>query len=167
MNVDELLLEAIGRIRDLVPTVVDGLGEDQLARRVDGRGNSIAWLIWHLTRVQDSHVADVAGGAQVWLQDGWQDRFGLDLPAEDTGYGHEADDVARVRATREILIGYHAAVAARTEQFVRGLSPDDLDRVVDEQWSPAVTLGIRLVSVIADCLQHLGQAAYIRGMQTA
>ncbi len=105
--------------------VVDGLGEDQLARRVEGRGNSIAWLIWHLTRVQDSHVADVAGVAQVWLQDGWQDRFGLGLPA------------------------------------------DDLDRVIDEQWSPAVTLGMRLVSVIADCLQHVGQAAYIRGMQSA
>lgn len=100
-------------------------------------------------------------------QDGWQDRFGLGLPAEDTGYGHHPDDVAKVRATRELLIGYHVAVVARTEQFVRDLSTEDLDRVVDEQWSPAVTLGMRLVSVIADCLQHLGQAAYIRGMQSA
>lgn len=164
MNTDDLLLEAFGRVRDLVPSTVDGLDEDQLGQRT-GDGNSIAWLIWHLTRVQDSHLADAEGAGQVWRQDGWQERFGLDLPAEDTGYGHDSSDVAKVHATEQLLTGYHAAVAARTEQFVRGLGPADLDRVVDEQWSPAVTLGVRLVSVTADCLQHLGQAAYVRGLQ--
>lgn len=164
MDTGDLLLEAFGRVRDLVPTVVEGLDEDQLASRVQGRSNPIGWLLWHLTRVQDSHVADAAGQEQVWLQDGWHDRFDLDLPVEDTGYGHDSDDVAKVRTTPELLAGYHAAVAARTEQFVRDLGPDDLDRVVDAHWSPPVTLGVRLVSVVADCLQHLGQAAYVRGV---
>lgn len=164
MNSDDLLLEAFGRIRELVPEVVDGLGEEQLTERVNGRGNSTAWLVWHLTRVQDGHIAEAADTGQVWLQDGWQQRFSLDLPADDTGYGHDPDSVAQVRASAELLTGYHAAVAARTEQFARGLHPNDLDRVVDENWSPPVTLGVRLVSVIADCLQHLGQAAYVRGV---
>ena len=164
MNADDLLLEAFGRVAGLVPAVVDGLSEDQLARRVDGNANPIAWLIWHLTRVQDSHIADAAGVRQVWVQAGWRERFGLDLPAEDTGYGHDSDSVAKVRSTADLLIGYCAAVAARTEEFVRGLGPEDLDRVVDEHWSPPVTLGVRLISILADCLQHVGQAGYVRGM---
>lgn len=164
MNTDDLLLEAFTRIRDLVPTVVDGLDEDRLTERVDGRGNPIGWLIWHLTRVQDDHIASAAGEEQVWLHEGWRDRFGLDLPAEDTGYGHDREAVAKVRVSAELLVGYQAAVARRTEQFVRGLGPQDLDLVVDPDWSPPVTLGVRLVSVIGDCLQHVGQAAYVRGL---
>jgi len=164
MNAADVICEGLGRVADLVPRVVDGLSPDQLQRRVDGRGNSIAWLVWHLTRVQDDHLCDAAGTEQVWFVDGWQTRFDLDLPGGDTGYGHAAEDVERVRAGAELLTGYHAAVAEASERFVRGLSTDDLDRVVDERWSPPVTLGVRLVSVLSDCLQHLGQASYVRGL---
>ena len=45
-----------------------------------------------------------------------------------------------------------------------GLTDADLPRVVDERWDPPVTLGVRLVSVISDCLQHAGQAAFVRGI---
>lgn len=163
MTPEDVLLDAFGRIRSLVPTVVDGLDLAQLTTRLDDRANSIAWLVWHLTRVQDSHVADAGGSGEVWEDDGWRERFGLALPPDDTGYGHSADDAGTVRATAELISGYHAAVAARTEQFVSGLASPDLDRVVDESWSPPVTLGVRLVSVVADCLQHVGQAAFVRG----
>ena len=114
--------------------------------------------------MHDDHVADVAGLEQVWVRDGWYDQFGLDLPARDIGYGHGPDSVVKVRVTAERLIGYDAAVAAQTERYVAQLDAHDLDRVVDETWTPAVTLGVRLVSVISDCLQHLGQAAYVRGL---
>jgi hypothetical protein len=159
-----LLIEAFGRIRGLVPEVVDGLSSAELAWRPQDQGNSIGWLVWHQSRVHDDHVADVAGLEQVWLRDGWYDQFGLDLPPRDIGYGHRPDSVVKVRVTAERLIGYDAAVAAQTERYVAQLEADDLDRVVDETWTPAVTLGVRLVSVISDCLQHLGQAAYVRGL---
>jgi hypothetical protein len=164
MDVAELLLDEFARIRGLVGSVVDGLDDDDLAARPNGRANSIAWLVWHLSRIQDDHVADVAGEEQVWTT-GWADRFGLDLDAGDTGYGHSSDDVAAVRASADLLRGYHAAVADRTDAFVRTLGPADLDRVVDARWDPPVTLGVRLVSVVSDCLQHLGQAAYARGLE--
>ena len=167
METDALLLDAFGRIRDLVPQVLDGLDEKALARRPGGTGNSIAWLVWHLSRVQDDHVADAAGSGQAWLEEGWRERFALDLPADDTGYGHGPEEVARVRASADLLTGYAAAVAARTEAFVTGLRPADLERVVDERWDPPVTLGVRLVSVVSDCLQHLGQAGYARGLAGA
>ena len=167
MDPDALLLDAFGRIRELVPQVVDGLDDDQLAWRPQGTGNSVAWLVWHLSRVQDDHVADAAGTGQAWLDEGWRERFGLDLPAEDTGYGHGPEDVAKVRASADLLTGYAAAVATRTEAFVTGLGAGDLARVVDERWDPPVTLGVRLVSVVSDCLQHLGQAGYVRGLAGA
>lgn len=126
--------------------------------------NTIAWLIWHLTRVQDDHVAEVAGHEQTWISDGWHDRFGLPFDAHAIGYGQSATEVGRVAASAELLTGYLDAVHARTIAYVRGLSPDDLDRVVDERWDPPVTLGVRLVSVISDDLQHAGQAAYARGV---
>jgi uncharacterized damage-inducible protein DinB len=165
MDVDTLLLDEFARIRQLVDAAVQGWDDDQLAARPNGTANSVAWLVWHLTRIQDDHIAGAAGTDQCWHADGWADRFGLDLDPDDTGYGHGSDQVAMVRASGALLRGYHAAVADRTDQFVRGLSAADLDRVVDENWDPPVTLGVRLVSVVSDCLQHLGQAAYARGLE--
>ncbi|WP_206074654.1 mycothiol transferase [Antribacter gilvus] len=160
----DLLVDAFGRIREVVHSAVDGLSDDDLAFRADEDANSIAWLVWHLTRIQDDHVADVAGTGQVWSDDGWHPRFGLPFPARDTGYGHSPDDVAAVRASSDLLAGYHDAVHDRTARYVADLSDDELDRVVDTSWDPPVTLGVRLVSVISDDLQHAGQAAFVRGL---
>jgi uncharacterized damage-inducible protein DinB len=161
----DLLTDSFGRIRDLGHQVVDGLTADELATRIDGKANSIAWLVWHMTRIQDDHVADAAGSEQVWTSQGWAQRFGLPFEASDTGYGHSPSEVADVRVeSGELLTGYLDAVHEQTTRFVSGLSDGDLDRVVDESWDPPVTLGARLVSVIGDDLQHLGQAAFARGL---
>ncbi|WP_438489640.1 mycothiol transferase [Streptomyces sp. S186] len=160
-----LLVDAFGRIREVVEEVVDGLGPEELATRPDGRANSIAWLVWHLTRVQDDHVAGAAGTEQIWTADEWYEAFGLPFAEEDTGYGHSRKDVAKVRGvSAELLTGYHAAVHESTVRHVSALAVKDLDRVVDRNWSPPVTLGVRLVSVLTDDLQHAGQAAYVRGL---
>ena len=164
MNIDALLADAVTRVREQVPAVVGGLDEDDLAWRPDPGANSIAWLVWHLTRVADDHVAEVAGTDQVWTSDGWYERFGLPFPAADHGYGHSSADVAAVRATSDLLAGYHDAVAEAVLAYVGRLVPADLDRVVDERWDPPVTLGVRLVSVVNDAGQHIGQAAYVRGL---
>ncbi|MGW4715684.1 mycothiol transferase [Nocardia sp. NPDC004260] len=160
----DVLTDAYERIREVVHEAVDGLGEDILAHRIDAGANSIAWLIWHLTRVQDDHIADVAGIEQVWTAHGWYDRFGLPIDKGATGYGDQPADVAVVRAPAELLTGYYDAVHEQTLRFVRGLVDGDLDRVVDTRWDPPVTLGVRLVSVISDDLQHAGQAAFLRGV---
>ena len=164
MNEAELLTDAFGRIKQSVHNVVAELSDEQLAHRIDGRANSIAWLVWHLTRIQDDHVAGVAGHDQAWLADGWHDRFGLPLDPRDHGYGHSSDDVAAVRASASLLTGYHDAVHDRTVAYLATLSGADLDRVVDEHWDPPVTLGVRLVSVVNDDMQHVGQAAFVRGL---
>ena len=165
MGSSDVLVDAFGRIREVVHGAVADLSPDELAFRVDGDANSIAWLVWHLTRIQDDHVADAAQAAQVWTSGGWVQRFGLPLDPSDTGYGHSGEDVAAVRVTSgELLTGYHDAVHARTVAYVEGLDDSDLPRIVDEGWDPPVSLGVRLVSVISDDLQHAGQAAFVRGV---
>lgn len=165
MNTADLLADAFGRVQETVHSAVEGLTPDELGVRLDGEANSIAWLVWHLTRIQDDHIADVAGSEQIWTAQGWFDRFQLPFSARATGYGHVSKDVAAVRVdTPALLLGYHDAVHEYTVRYVRGLGEADLDRVVDEGWTPAVTLGVRLVSVISDDLQHAGQAAFISGV---
>jgi uncharacterized damage-inducible protein DinB len=164
LDTSEVLLDSFGRVREVVFEVLDGLSPDQLAFREGSEANSIAWLVWHLTRVQDDHVCDVAGREQAWVDQGWAERFGLDLDVRDTGYGHNPDQVAVVKASAELLSDYHDAVFQSTAEYLTGLSAGDLDRVVDRRWDPPVTLGARLVSVVADDLQHAGQAAFVRGL---
>jgi hypothetical protein len=160
----DLLADGFGRIHDLVHAVVEGLEPDDLAARVDPEANSIGWLVWHLTRIQDDHVAGVTDREQAWTADGWVDRFGLPFDAADHGYGHSAEQVGEVRVAGELLTGYHDAVYQRTLDHVRTVTDADLPRVVDTSWDPPVTLGVRLVSVLSDDLQHVGQAAFIRGL---
>jgi hypothetical protein len=165
MTSAELLVDAFGRIRGVVHRAVDGLTAEQLAFRVEPKANSIAWLVWHLTRIQDDHVAGVAGAEQVWTSQGWVERFGLPFDPLDTGYGHRADEVAAVGVdSGELLVGYYDAVHEQTARYVERLGDADLARIVDRSWDPPVTLGVRLVSVIADDLQHAGQAAFVRGI---
>jgi uncharacterized damage-inducible protein DinB len=165
MRTNEVLLELFGRLPDLVRSAVKGLSRDDLARAPEPGANTVGWLVWHLTRVQDDHVAEVAGRPQVWQEDDWAPRFGFAPGAMDTGYGHTASQVAAVRPeSAEVLVAYYDAVAERTTAYLATLSDADLDRVVDENWDPPVTLGVRLVSVADDDLEHVGQAAYARGL---
>jgi uncharacterized damage-inducible protein DinB len=160
----DLLLYAYEQIQEHLRPAVEGLSPEQLAYRPSPDANSIAWLAWHLARIQDSHIAEVAGTEQVWTAEGWADRFDLPFDPTATGYGFTTEQVAQVRVeSAGLLLAYAAAVHARTAGFLRGLTDNDLDRVVDENWDPPVTLGVRLVSVLDDDLQHVGQAAYVRG----
>lgn len=163
MSGADLLVDGFGRVREIVHNVLDGLTEADLEYRVDPAANSICWEVWHLTRVQDDHVAGASGLIQVWMS-GFEERFGLPLDAADIGYGHSADQVAAVRAPADLLAEYHDATYEQTISFVSGLTDADMAKVVDRSWDPPVTMGVRLVSVLSDDLQHAGHAAFIRGI---
>lgn len=149
---------------DEAARILDGLDAAALSYRPDPRANTIVWLVWHLTRGQDAQVSVCAGTEQSWTADGWAGRMGLPFETGATGYGHSSDEVARVRVSPADLRGYLADVHRRTLDYLATLTDADLDRVVDESWDPPVTLGVRLVSTVGDDLQHLGQAAYVRGL---
>jgi uncharacterized damage-inducible protein DinB len=165
VNVNDLLIEAFDRLPDLVRSAVDGLTPAQLATPPAEGANTVAWLVWHLTRIQDSHLAELTGEQQVYVTGDRADGFGLKPDPEDNGYGHTPAQVLAVRPeSAAVLVDYYQAVHDRTRAYLGGLTDADLDRVVDESWDPPVTLGVRLVSVLNDDTQHVGQAAYVRGL---
>ena len=161
----DVLRDAFERVHEDLPSVVAELSADELLWRPDPSANHVAWLLWHLTRVQDDHVANLAGTAQVWSAGGWADRFGLPYPDDAIGYGQSSDDVGAFRLEDPVLLtGYHAAAHELTLSALDGLDEASLARVVDPRWDPPVTAAVRLVSVVNDITQHLGQAAYLRGL---
>ncbi|GAA2135487.1 mycothiol transferase [Glycomyces algeriensis] len=165
MEVNGVFADAFSRVQEEVHAVLHDLSQEDLDARPRPGANSIGWLVWHIARIQDDHVADAAGREQTWIADGWHARFGLELEPRDVGYGHsreQAERVTGVKATE--LRAYYDAVHEATLGYVETLSAADLDRVVDKRWDPEVTLGVRLVSVVNDNQQHTGQAAYVRGL---
>jgi uncharacterized damage-inducible protein DinB len=165
VHTSSLLQELYRRILPLAQRAVEGLGPDRLVERPAPNANTIGWLVWHLARVQDHHVSELLDAEQLWVTGDWSGRFGLEPDPSNTGYGHSAEDVAAVRPDgAEALVGYLDAVQQRTIAMLESLTDTDLDRVVDRRWDPPVTLGVRLVSIADDSLQHAGQAAYARGL---
>lgn len=172
MDARDLLIDTFQRIHELYGDVVDGLDLEQAHWQPGGPadggadgagGNSIVWLLWHAARIEDDHIAGLADTEQAWAE--WRERFHLPLDDWDHGYGHTSEQVASVRVDDlGLLSGYHEAVHARTQAYLDRADADELGRVVDRNWDPPVTAGVRLVSVVGDALQHLGQAAYIRGL---
>src|ERR1700722_9162415 len=112
----ELLIDGFGRIRENVAGVLGGLAPEQLTYRIDADANPVSWLVWHLTRVQDDHVAAAFGVTQVWSSQGWARRLGLPPEMMDHGYGHTREQVAAVAtatAASGLLGEYHEATYAQ------------------------------------------------------
>ncbi len=161
----QLIIDALGRVRSLVASIADDLDVEALLWQPSPGTNSIGWLLWHLTRVEDDHVAGLAGSEQVWTAQGWARRFDLPYRDGDFGFGHSPEDVRAFRVDDPALLtGYQDAVHARAVEVVGGMSDADLERVIDDRWDPPVTAGVRLVSVIGDTTQHAGQAGYVKGL---
>lgn len=164
MRGTDILADGFARVPETVRGVLDGVTPDDLVRRLDPDANTLAWLVWHIGREQDLQVADLSGGEQVWVAGGWAERMGVDAADDDAGYGNTTAEVGRIRASAADLQGYVDAVAEEVQEYLEDLVDDDLDDVVDEAWTPPVTRGVRLVSILDDALQHAGQAAYLRGV---
>ena len=168
MDARELLIDIFGRVPEEIDTALGDLDAEALATIPEVGTNSIGWLIWHLTRVEDAHIAELVEQEQIWVTADWGPRFGITSDPDNSGYGHTPDEVASVRPeSADALRGYYGEVATRTRAYLDGLTPADLDRIVDERWDPPVTLGVRLVSIVDDEIQHAGQAAYARGLLEA
>jgi len=165
MNTNDVLADAFSRIKEEVHSAANGLSAAGLQYRPDADANSIGWLVWHLARVQDDHVAHLAGRRQAYVDDGWAERLGLVADEGDLGYGHTSQQVAAVKFdSPDTVVAYFDEVHARSLEYVAAIDATELDRVVDERWDPPVTAGVRIVSVIDDCMNHAGQANYVRGM---
>ena len=161
-----LIIDGYGRIWQVLEEVLDGLTQDDLNQQPRPDCNSMGWLTWHLTRVQDDHIASLMGKDQLWTSEGWHARFNRVPEPKDIGFGHSSEDVAAFQSPDvKTLLGYHRAVLERTKGYIATLSLSDLDRDLNEPWyQPLPTVGVRLISIMSDSLQHAGQIAYLRGL---
>ncbi|WP_423920024.1 mycothiol transferase [Frigoribacterium sp. 2-23] len=164
MTPSDLLIDAFGRLPGTAARAMHGLDIDDLTWRPDPEANTIAWLVWHTARGQDLQIADLAATDQVWTTGGWHERFDLPFSAAEIGYGMSPADVGSVRASADLLSGYLDAVTLRTRGYLEGLDEASLTDIVDDAWDPPVTAGARLISIVGDCTQHVGQASYVRGL---
>ncbi len=164
MEASELLIDTFGRIREMYLDTAKELSAEEAHWRPQGTGNSVAWLLWHLARTQDDHVAGLDDDPQTWNQ-GWSERFNLPFDPDDIGYGHSPEQVDATRIDDlDALVEYHGVVHERTLDYLRRVDAEELDRIVDRRWDPPVTAGVRIVSLLGDCVAHLGQAGYVRGL---
>ena len=161
----EILRDAYTRIHEDLPTLIGGLDAQALLWRPDSDANSIGWLAWHLTRVQDDHLAGIGGCEQAWTSEGFADRFALPYARGSIGYLQTTAQVGEFSVTDVgLLLEYHDAVHSLTLRVLDAMSEEDYQRIVDERWDPPVTAAVRLVSVIGDAQAHLGQIGYLRGL---
>lgn len=163
MTTNKILIDAFERISEEVHTTLDQLSTKDLIYQPTKNSNSIAWLVWHLSRVQDSQIADLIDGKQVW-ENGWYEKFKLPFDKQATGYGQNSKDVLKVQPSLDLLLGYYNQVHSRTVKYLAELKDSDYSKIVDTRWTPPVSLAARLISTISDDLQHIGQAAYIKGL---
>ncbi len=156
---------ALERVNAILHRSLEGAPAEMLCQMPAPHANSMAWTAWHLTRVQDDHVSDLAGLPQLWTDGGWHARFGMAPDDGETGQGHTFEQVAAFQVeSADDLLGYQDAVLERSQAYLAPLTPEDLDRELDEpQYDPLPTAGVRLVSVVSDNTQHAGQVAYLRG----
>jgi len=166
MEWQELIIDSYGRALQRLEQALDGLSPDDSNWQPHPDCNSMGWLTWHLTRTQDAQITDLMGGEQVWLRDGWHAKFNRPPDPSDTGFGNSSEDVAAFKSPdARVMLDYHRAVLEQTKQYLKSLSLSDLNRELNEPWyQPLPTVGVRIISIMNDCLQHTGQVAYVRGL---
>ena len=166
MNIGEMAIDHFGRVRGLLARCIEGLTVEQLMKQADEQSNPLGWNAWHLTRVQDHQICGLSGREQAWIEEGWHERFNMPADPDNNGVGHSMDEVRAFQSPEaSVIIDYYDAVYARTQEYLRTITPEDLDRVLNEpRWDPMPTVGVRLVSVMHDCSMHAGEMAYLKGM---
>ncbi|WP_169251981.1 DinB family protein [Brevibacterium sp. 'Marine'] len=141
------------------------LSPEQLNDHLGGHPNSVAWLLWHSGREIDVQLFDLTGQQEQW--EDFRDRFALGEAGDGFGLGHTPEQASEIRvADQQLLVDYLAATLNAFTTYLGTLTEDDLDEIIDENWTPVVTRGVRMVSIIDDAIQHVAQAAFIAGALT-
>ena len=160
-----LVLDALGRVRDMVRGALADLSSEELLAPPKPH---IAWLVWHIARVQDANFSNLMEHPQLWISDGWHSRFNMAPDPRDYGSGHRhtpAQIDAFAVTDKQLLLAYLDAVFGRTKDYLSNVANSDLNRVLNEpQYQRPPTLSVRLASVINCNTRHAGQIEYLRGL---
>ena len=167
MEWHEMLMGGYEGVLRTLEYTLDGLNEEDLNWQPKPDCNSIGWLAWHLTRWHDVMVSNLMKAEQLWIKEGWHQKFGRAADKEDSGMGAKAEDLAKFKSPdAETQLGYQKAVLERSRRYFPTLTPQDLDKIFEgTPFKPPPTWGMMLMGTLSDSLQHAGQAAYVRGLR--
>jgi hypothetical protein len=163
MKCQQLISSIYDRLTEGLERALVGLTQEDLNYQPRPDSNSIGWLTWHLTRTQDQAIADLMGVEQLWIKEGWYLKFNRSANPQDTGSGHSPEDMASFKSPDvKMLLAYYYSVVQRSKRCFYNLSETDLDREINHTRYP--TVAARIVGVISDNFQHVGQMAYVHGL---
>ena len=163
VNLKEFIEDALDKEQQFLLEAVQGLTPEDLVWRAGPEANPIGWILWHMIRVEDMWLQFfIQERPEIWERDGWHEKFGL--PTRDNGFGHTQEQVDGFPALElSELLKYGEAVRAGTLEYLRGLGPEDYDRVPRER-RPEMTIGAIFRQVVGELYQHQGHIAYLKGL---
>lgn len=167
MKWQQLLIDTYQRLSQEFENILDGLTLEDLHQRPAPDANTIGWLLWHTARSLDRTVGDVMLGEQLWIRDKWYEKFGRRPDPNETGWGHSFEEVGKFRVPDiKTLRDYQRAVIEVSIKYIKELTEEELDRQCPLSTHPGtmVSAGNRIIGNIGEHFQHVGQAAYIRGL---
>ncbi|WP_057490498.1 DinB family protein [Streptococcus orisasini] len=163
----DMLVESVDRAQERFERLFEGVTVEEANRfpaaEVSGQIKSMTWLAWHTAREMDLQISDLADTELIWFSQGWKEKFHLDLPDDTPDWRHSLEEAQKVQVDDlSLVLGYLDAAVKLTKDYLKSLDEDSLDDIVDDSWTPAVTRGARLVSIIDDAAMHSGQVIYAR-----
>jgi len=165
MDFKEIVRIGLDECLDGLRKALADLTADERRFQPSADANHIDFIVWHMARDEDGVVqGTVQRTTQVWQRDAWYEKLGL--PAGDHGFGYTVEQVANLpQFNIADCLAYYGAVRQETLRYLDTLTPEDLDRYPDPTRPSGSTLGKLFSHLIVELSQHLGQVAYIRGLQ--
>ena len=166
MAVSAGVSNALERNWGMVDRAIDGLSDETLARRISDSDNSIGWLLFHMSRVVDVFMnSRFQGNPQIWIEDGWCEKFGLSDDPDTTGQGWDAARVAAWQLpSRDVLVGYYEAVKAGCRDYMSSVTGEELSASISlRPGSDPEPIEAIMGVLVFDNIVHGGQIAFLRG----
>ncbi len=166
MSPTESVVSTLQRNWAMVDSAMEGLDQETINRIPAEQCNSIAWILWHMSRVVDTFVnTRFQSRPQLWIAGGWHQRFGMGDDPDDRGVGWTMEQVASWSPPDlSVQLGYHQAVREAAAGYLSSATEADLAEVKVIPPAPEPrTVANALGQMVWDAVAHGGQIAYLRG----
>ena len=160
MDYRETLAWCLGRTATIIGNATAELSEEEAGYRPCATCNSIASTIIHCGRVADSWASTALGEDEIWVTQGWAEKFGL--PPDDRGWTYDTQPPSERTPAAE-LGGYFEAANRRFLDFLANVPEERMtDLVTGRRFS--LPIEKLFPHVVTELNQHAGQIDYLRGM---
>ena len=167
MDYLDMLIDSLNRARERFWRMFKGVTVEQAncfpVADTAPQIKSLTWLAWHTARELDLQISALAGQESIWYSQGFKEYFPFEVAETEDGWDHSLEQAQKIKVDHlDDVLDYLNDATDFAILYLKSLNPECLDDIVDDSWTPAVTRGVRLVSIIDDAAMHSGQAIYAR-----